>query len=228
MLIVAGELKGGAELKEKFENYVRLGGHLVLTSGNVEHFPDGIFDWNKTGSIKTFPKGSVVSCLNKKIIETEEFQVAELSLPVGAEVISTCNDQPLAIRKNYGKGSLTLLASAYGLNKDVLTNGTVRANIDEPLAEPFVLAGHVKAILSDVMARTAIFATNPGLSLVTCRKGKNEYTLAITNNTWEEKPFTIKSLRGKIQAIKELKTDDSERKAIGFLPENLKANAGEK
>ena len=226
VLIVAGELKGGAEVKEKLENYVRLGGHLVLTSGNIEHLPDGIFDWNKTGPIKTFPKGSVVSYLNQKIIENEEFQVAELSLPVGAEVISACNDQPLAVRKNYGKGSLTLLASAYGLNKNVLTKGKVHANIDEPLAEPFVLADHVKAILSDVMAETAIFTTDPGLSLITCRKEQGLYTLAVTNNNWEEKPFAIKSLHGKIQSIKELKTDDSERTAIGFLPENLKANAG--
>ena len=226
VLIVAGELKGGAEIKEKLGDYVRLGGHLILTSGNVEHLPNGIFDWNKTGSIKTYPKGSVVSYLNQKIIENEEFQVAELSLPVGAKVISDCNDQPLAVKKNYGKGSLTLLASAYGLNKNSRTKGTVRANIDEPIAEPFVLANHVKAILSDEMAKTAIFTTNPGLSLITCRKGKNEYTLAITNNSWEEKPFTIQSLCGKIQAIKELKTDVSERKAVGFLSENLKANTG--
>ena len=76
VLIVAGELKGGAEVKEKLENYVRLGGHLVLTSGNIEHLPDGIFDWNKTGPIKNLSER--ISCLlseSKRSLKMKSFKL---------------------------------------------------------------------------------------------------------------------------------------------------------
>jgi len=226
VLIIGGELKGGEEIKDKLKAYVRAGGHLVLTSGNLERLPGGIFDWGEASSVKTIQKGSDISCLNKRITEPEELQVAELTIPASTEIIASCNDKPLAFRKRYGKGIFTLFASRYGINHNSLTNGIIKAPIDEPLLKPYVMAEHVKTILSDILAETAIFSTNPELSLITCRKEKGFYTLAVTNNNWEDKPFTIEARHGKIQDIKELKIDESERKAIGFLPENLKANPG--
>jgi hypothetical protein len=42
IVIAAGELQGGRELKDKLQAYVAHGGHLVLTAGNLSNLPGGI------------------------------------------------------------------------------------------------------------------------------------------------------------------------------------------
>jgi len=42
VLVVAGELTGGAEIRDKLEAYARQGGHLVLTAGNLAKFPGSL------------------------------------------------------------------------------------------------------------------------------------------------------------------------------------------
>jgi len=62
--------------------------------------------------------------------------------------------------------------------------------------------------------------------VVTCRKGRGEYTLGIGNNTWKEARFRITSLAGAIRSIHECVIDTAERSAVGCLPEGLE-NADE-
>lgn len=42
VVVLAGELAGGAEIRDKLEAYVRQGGHLVLTAGNLRKLPGGL------------------------------------------------------------------------------------------------------------------------------------------------------------------------------------------
>ena len=42
VVVVAGELTGGAEIRDKLEAYVRQGGHLVITAGNLAKLPGGL------------------------------------------------------------------------------------------------------------------------------------------------------------------------------------------
>ena len=42
LLVVAGELSGGAEIRDKLEAYVEQGGRLILTAGNLAKLPGGL------------------------------------------------------------------------------------------------------------------------------------------------------------------------------------------
>ncbi len=42
LLVVAGELEGGAEIRDKFEAYMKGGGHLLITAGNLAKLPEGL------------------------------------------------------------------------------------------------------------------------------------------------------------------------------------------
>ena len=57
-----------------------------------------------------------------------------------------------------------------------------------------------------------------GLSLITCRKRAGEFTIGIANNTWREQPFRLESLCGKIESLRELPLDQSEKGAVGQTP----------
>jgi hypothetical protein len=47
--------------------------------------------------------------------------------------------------------------------------------------------------------------------------------LGVSNNTWQEKPMTVVSHCGRIEALRELTLDQSEKGAVGYLPETLEA-----
>ena len=61
-----------------------------------------------------------------------------------------------------------------------------------------------------------------GLSIITCRRGRKsglaEYTVAILNNTWEEKKFSIVAKAGRIAKVEELSMDRPERDVEEYLP----------
>jgi hypothetical protein len=72
-----------------------------------------------------------------------------------------------------------------------------------------------------------LFDTGDGLSLIVCRRGTGDYTLGVSNNSLIELPLRIVSKVGPIQTIDEIPLDQSEKKAIGYLPEGFEnANIG--
>ena len=83
------------------------------------------------------------------------------------------------------------------------------------MKNPYPLTPETKVALDAVLREQMIFGTSKapsenGLSLVTCRRGKGEYTLLISNSSWEEKPFEIVSFAGTITKIEELPLDMKE------------------
>jgi len=44
VVVVAGELRGGREVRAKLQSYAERGGHVVITSGNVAKLPGGLAD----------------------------------------------------------------------------------------------------------------------------------------------------------------------------------------
>jgi hypothetical protein len=173
--VVAGELSGGRELRDKLDDYVAGGGHLVISTGNLARLPGGI---------------------------------------AGQTTAAT------TVRS--GRGRLTVLASAFGVEiKTNLTSGIASA-IDRPLPKPYALNPEVRQILETIFRSQQLFSCgNRELSLITCRKGPGEYTLGIANNTWKEQPFKIESFCGPIKAIGELALDQAEKSAPGYLPEGI-------
>jgi hypothetical protein len=92
---------------------------------------------------------------------------------------------------------------------------------------PYPLLKHVRRILDEAFRAQRLFEVGEGLSLITCRKGPGEYTLGVSNNTWRQQPLKIVSHCGQIESLRELVLDQSEKGAVGYLPEGCeKTNPG--
>ena len=63
-----------------------------------------------------------------------------------------------------------------------------------------------------------------GFSFVTYRKRAGEYTIGIANNTWREQAFRLISRCGKIESVRELPLDQSEKGAEGQTPDVVDAS----
>ena len=95
-----------------------------------------------------------------------------------------------------------------------------------PLPKPFPLLPEARRILDGVFREQMIFGTSPepsanGLSLVTCRRGKGDYTVCVLNNTWTARPFALTAHAGRILSVEELPIPADERGAVGFAPNAL-------
>ena len=224
VIIIGGRLTVGNEVRDKLEKYVQLGGKLIITAGNLAGIPEGLCGI-KAGQ-KEFGVGenALITSGPKRITERSAFKVRELICSSDVKILAASGNISLAYEVKKGKGSLTVLAAPFGTGFKPEDYGN--PGIDSEMKSPFPLLLHVELILRNILGATAIFNQIEGLSMITCRKNQGEYTLAICNNTWTEKPFNISSSAGKILKISELPTDVSERKATGFLPDTVKGDQG--
>jgi len=218
LIVVAGELRGGAELRDKLNAYVEGGGRLIITGRNLAKFDGGIAGVTATGPA-SLKGGATMVYRDKTMIEDVNLDVYGLNVPTGAKVLAHCDGLPGAIvEASAGKGSLVAVAAAFGLGaaprKDKLESG-----VDRPLDKPYALLKHVRALLDDEFRAQALFDAGEGLSLVTCRKAPGEYTLCVSNNALQPRPFTITSRCGAIESVTELPLDQSDKGAQGYLPE---------
>lgn len=224
ILIVADELQGGAELRDKLNAYVEQGGHLVITAGSLTGFPEGLGGINVVG-LPERVHGAVVTGDFGEIEETDAFDLHRLECP-NATILQTCLSVstgeaiPAAVHTALGNGRLTVLASPFGIGafprEDVIHN-----DIDKAYASPYPMLPHVRAILSELAREQTLFESPEGLSLITCRRAPGEYTLGLCNNSLASKPFTIVSRCGSIESVEELPLDQSEKGAAGYLPTGL-------
>ncbi len=176
VVVVAGGLSGGRELRDKLQAYVEGGGHLVLTVGNLATLPGGI---------------------------------------------AGQTNAPATMTVRRGQGRLTVFASAFGveLKKPAVP---LRSEIDQPLPKPYALQPEVRGTLDKILRQQQLFEVGGrNLSLITCRKSAGEYTLGVVNNSWRELPLKIVSHCGRIESIRELPLDQSEKGAVGFTPAGI-------
>jgi hypothetical protein len=213
VLVIAGTLRGGAEIRDKLQGYVERGGHLVITAGNIARLPGGIADVQVSGG--PFDE--------KPSTEKYPFEMYKLSLPPGATALAQIAGRPLVARANSGQGVVTAFASSFGIAKDKATGGPVVSENDRPLAKPYPLLNHVREALDGIFRSQMPFAVDEGLSLITCRQGPGEYTVGIANNGWSERPLRITSRFGEITSVRELELDQSEKGATGYLPEGMES-----
>ena len=128
--------------------------------------------------------------------------------------------------KGLPQGRVTVIPSPWGIAETPQCALPVRTVVGAPLDKPYPLLPETRRILDGVFRAQRIFATSPepatnGLSLVTCRRGKGDYTVCVMNNTWEERPFALTACAGRITAMEELPTDVSERGQVGFAPNTV-------
>lgn len=217
-LIVTSEVQGGVELREKLDAYVRGGGHLVITAGNLDAFPAGLCGIASPGPTVQVAPGASIDGPRGALAEGNAFAVAEIGLPPEAVITYQHEGQPLVAELPFGKGRVTLFATPFGLPAEAVVPAPIRSEIDAPLAKPYPLLSHVREALDSVLREQVLFSAGEGLSLIVCRKAAGEYTLGIANNSLSAAPFEIVSHIGAIEALEEWVLDDSEKAAEGYLP----------
>ena len=223
VLVVAGELHGGAELGEKLTAYVERGGHLLITAGNLAKWPSGL------GGVRVKPDRVAHQCKQvelqypKAVLQETPFDLLALDCPSVARCLATAGDahEPAVIELSIGEGTLTVFASAFGVPVEPRLDPPVRGQIDQPLPTPYPLLRHVRQFLQRAFAQQALFVAEPELSLITCRRAEGDYTVSVANNTWHAQSFNLQSRCGAITSLQELPLDVSERTAVGLTPDGL-------
>ncbi len=215
-LILATETDMNEEFKDKLEAYVRQGGTLVMTAGNLAKCK-GWFLGAATGALSCFEAGTVTT---KAGIVTEPytFSLYSLSLPSGAEILAQedASTQVAAATFSYGQGSVLLFASPFAVtNEPVLT--VLSFELNKALEKPHPLLAHVRLLLDDLFKQKALFTVGEGLSIISCRKENGKYTLCVCNNTLEEKEINLRSHIGELISVTELETDQSEKYDKGYF-----------
>lgn len=228
MLVVAGDLEGGAEIHNKFETYVKQGGRLLITAGNLAKLGKGLAGVKVAGRLKHLQSGESVDVGKTRLLENSPFDLYPLSFPKGARLRAKTSGIPAALEIDYGKGRITVLATPFGIGTKEAAGlqaelgEDVKHEVDKQLAKPYPLLKHVRQILDEAFRSIMLFEVGEGLSWITCRKGAGEYTLGVSNNAWRQQPLKLVSHCGRIESLRELPLDQSEKGAVGYLPEGLK------
>lgn len=233
LLVVAGELRGGMEIGDKLQTYIERGGRLLITAGNLAKFPGGLAGIRVAGSSKHFEAGQRLQVGCTEIVEDHPFDLFPLAFSKSAHLLAESAGTAAVVETAYGEGRITVFSSPFGVSaKEKKGVGTIlarelRNEVDKPLAKPYPLLKHVRAILDQAFRVQMLFEAGEGLSLITCRKGPGEYTLGVASNVWRQQPLKIISHCGGIRSIREIPLDQSEKGAAGYVPEGLaKANLG--
>ncbi|MGA1978893.1 MAG: hypothetical protein ABSG89_13735, partial [Bacteroidales bacterium] len=227
LLVVAGELSGGAEVRDKLKAYVEQGGKLFITAGSLRNLPGGLAGIGSEGHARLFSGEQKVLIGTDSIIEGQNFELLPVQIPASARIVASVKCIPAVIQMPLGKGMITVFASPFGIGAETSIKEPIVGIVDKPLVNPYPILRHVRDILDKAFQSQKLFDAGDGLSLIVCRRGTGDYTLGISNNLLNELPLRIVSNVGPIQKIDELPLDQSEKKAIGYLPEGFeKANIG--
>ncbi len=221
ILVVTGELSADEEIRDKLNEYARKGGHLVITAANLAKFSEGIAGFRSVGSVGIYPAGIKLTVEKGDITEENPFELYDLKSPEKARILVSCGDRPAVAESSYGQGKVTVIASPYGTCSESAVSLPVKCCVDIPLPRPYPLLKYVKYILDGIFSSQMLFSAGEELSLIICRKEKGSYTLGVCNNSWEEKVLRIESKIGKINSIKEVVLDQSEKTSVGYLPEGF-------
>ena len=118
LLVVAGELSGGAEIRDKLAAYVRGGGRLVITAGNVAKMPGGLAGLRVAGKASRLAARRKVDLEPSAVVEDVGFELLPLEVPAGSRVLARCGPMPAAVEFSWGKGKITVLACPFGVGVD--------------------------------------------------------------------------------------------------------------
>ena len=221
LVVVAGELSGGEEIRAKLAAYVQGGGHLVITAGNVAKMPGGLAGVRVVGPAVRFAPKQQVDLKPSPVAEEAAFELLPLEVPVDSEVLARCGQTSAAVEFPYGKGTITVLACPFGVGVEPAIRDRISSKIDKPLPKPFPVLKHVTALLDRAFRTQTLFEAGPDLHVVTCRKDRGVYTVGVLNNTLRPLPVSIVSHCGPIESSRELTLDASERGALGHLPPGI-------
>ncbi|WP_432797154.1 hypothetical protein [Poriferisphaera sp. WC338] len=223
LVILGTELNHDLEtVRWKLDDYLSQGGQLVMTAANASKlYPEWGIE-NETTLIRKGDRIHYSEGGNEK--ETLEYSVLMAkSMPNDARVIAAVNDVPVAYEIPSGKGSITCVMSAYGMNDKAFpmewppSKKAVRKGDEKAVAwmkNPAILkysyrlSNVMKSILDQKLSAQKLFSVGDNLGYIVNHREDQEYLVSIFNDTLESQPFTITSHIGEIESIKELSLSD--------------------
>lgn len=193
-------------------------------------YADASYFHNEFGFSTATPYGDIVDCLLSDsplwllkhyslIVVTAKSRCRELRDKLAAYVAD--GGHLVLFGKNWVTPSSTdriTVIPGNGLTKWRPVRGN---HIDQHIESPRPLTATARRILNQLFKTQRLFAVDPRLDLVICRKRTGDYTLGILNNTWHPLPLSIHSLCGPIESIKELPVNDSQQTAAGYTPPGI-------
>src|SRR5574344_256164 len=108
ILVIADEIKPSLELKDKLDDYIKNGGHLVITAASLKNVQGGLAGINVTPECRKMNSG--VGYNGRNIQGSQPFLVGGLQIPQEAKILQQCEGMPAVVRSNYGSGQVTVIA----------------------------------------------------------------------------------------------------------------------
>lgn len=224
VVIVAGALTPGEEIRDTLLDFLGSGGQVLVTAENARFlFPD--LEIEKTGM--PFPAGREVKWMGGQLDrEPHDFELCSAQIPPQAEILATCDGRPAVFRFAVGAGSCTVLLSPMGLHVKSRVSGAIKSEVDQPLECPYVLAAHVRRAIGQALAGQQLFTVGGELGCVTCRRKAGVYTVGIHNDSLQARPFRIEARWGTLRQVREIPLSHREKGNTGYWPTGMGRHDG--
>jgi len=207
-IIVLGQTRIEGDLLARLSRFTDEGGQLVACANQLAPETISLFGVREIGPVEE---------ANHAIIEGQPWPINEprfryhrLVCDPKAKVLArTRQGAPLAVRLERTGSSTLLFASEFFLSNPTLAPDHIRNEVDQPLASPYAMLAHVKAILlPHLRSFTLVTVEGPPIQfLVNVTSRTDRLVVTLCNNEpmpWEG---TIRSRRGRVKQARNWMTD---------------------
>ena len=227
-VVIAGEISGGLEVEMNLIEYIESGGHLVLTVGNLVKFHEGAFNATSNMNCHPTPAGSEVAFIREaNFVENYNMTVCDLNVQLPPSdyslVAKLLNGDPLIVhipfQGNDNGGTVTIFATPFAISSYQIATPT--SEVDITLPSPYPLLDHSRKMFNYILGNASIFYSESNLTLVhmLLNSSTDEFLLLVSNPELKEQPLKCGSYGRDMELVQEIQLDQSEKGAVGYLPD---------
>lgn len=230
MLVLSSGIEPSLELSEKLIEYVRSGGKVIVFGDLLDslwekikknHSPEDFFGMRDTGKKKIYDK--TVIYYEGKEYKEENIGIRHTDILENTEICSFSESTtPIIIKNTFGEGLVYQILTGDGLKESCKKEISYNNKEEKELNRPFRFYEFIEDFLSNVFDELSIIRPdNRNLQYILCTKSIGEYSLMVSNNSYQEQGFDIISSIGKIVGITEIPILDNIKECKGYLPPNV-------
>ena len=227
-VVIAGEISGGLEVEMNLIEYVESGGHLVITVGNLVKFHEGAFNVTSNMNCHPIPAGSEIAFIEEaNFVESYNMTICDLNVQLPTSdyslIAKLLNNDPLIVRipfqGNDNGGTVTIFATPFAISSYQVATPT--SEVDITLPSPYPLLDHSRKMFNYILGNASIFYSESNLTLVhmLLNSSIDEFLVLISNPELKEQPLKWGSYSRDMEIVQEIQLDQSEKGAVGYLPD---------
>ena len=227
-VVIAGEISGGLEVETNLIEYIESGGHLVITVGNLVKFREGAFNVTSNMNCHPIPAGSEVAFIEEaNFVESYNMTICDLNVQLPTSdyslIAKLLNNDPLIVRipfqGNDNGGTVTVFATPFAISSFQVATPT--SEVDITLPSPYPLLDHSRKTFDYILGNASIFYSESNLTLVhmLLNSSTDEFLVLISNPELKEQPLKWGSYSRDMELVQEIQLDQSEKGAVGYLPD---------